>query len=227
MAKKPQTEETQTSLEQFNDKLTDMSLKMKKNQKAILWISILAAIVIAGLLYYFMSVQPAREDSRHQAIGVADREAMMGNDSVAVEIYRQVAAEGGQAGNRARLNAAIILYNNGEYEQALQIVSDYNPKDELIGAAAYSLKGDCQVNLDDLAGAVDSFKKAIKQSNKNPLYTPLFMQKLARVYAAQGNYNDEAKVYEEILSDYAQYNNQSGVNIEKDLELARLNAQGK
>lgn len=222
MAKPTQPEETKTSIDQLNDKLTDMSLKMKKNQKTILWISILAAVVIAVLLYWFMYSRPAAENKRHDAIGVADREAMMGNDSVAVEIYREVARDGGAAGNRANLNAAIILYNQGEYQQALDMVSDYSPKDEIIGAAAYSLKGDCQVNLDDLAGAVDSFKKAIKQSADNPYYTPFFMEKLARVYAAQGNYAEQVKTLEDIMAKYPAYNDGQYVNIEKELALARL-----
>lgn len=227
MAKKntPVEENNQTSLENFNDKLTSMSLAVKKNQKKLLWICILAAVVIAGLLYYFTSVKPKAELRRHEAIGVADREASVGNDSVAIDIYRQVAAEGGQAGNRAKLDAAILLYNKGEYQQALDLVSDYSPKDELIGAAAYSLKGDCLVNLDQFDAAADAFKKAIKQSGKNPYYTPFFMEKLARVYDAQGKYTDEVKLYEEILADYPVYNDAyQGVNIEKQLNVARAKA---
>ncbi len=223
MAKPTKAEEAKTSIDNLNDKLTDMSLKLKKNQKSIIWGSIIVLAIVAVLLYWFMYSRPAAENKQHEAIGVADREALMGNDSIAVDIYRQVADNGGEAGNRANLNAAIILYNKGEYQQALDMVSQYSPKEEIIGAAAYSLKGDCQVNLDDFAGAVDSFKKAISQSADNPHYTPFFMEKLARVYAAQGNYAEQVKVLEDILAKYPAYDDSQYVNIEKDLELARLN----
>lgn len=223
MAKKNEPVE-QTSLDQFNDKLTKMSLNVKKNQKKILWISLLAAIVIAGLLYYFMVSRPKAEMAKHDHIAVADREAMMGNDSIAIDLYRQVADEGGEAGNRAKLQAAIMLYNQGKDAEALQLVSDYDPKDALIGAAAYSLKGDCLVNLDRFDEAVDAFKKAIKQSDSNPYYTPYFMQKLARVYGAQGKYAEQLAEYQEIMDKYPVYNEAQGINIEKELELARINA---
>lgn len=225
MAKKTQPEETQTSLDNFNDKLTEMSLKMKKNQKTILWISIAAAVVIAALLFYFMYSRPASVNKTHDNIAAADREAMMGNDSVAIEIYRQVADNGaGAPANRAKLNAAILLYNQGEYQQALDMVSGYSASDEIIGAAAYSLKGDCLVNLDRLDEAVSAYKDAVKQSAKNPYYTPLFLGKLARVYGALGNYNEQVKTYQEIIDDYPAYGSAAGVNIEKELELAKLNA---
>lgn len=225
MAKKTQPEETQTSLDNFNDKLTEMSLKMKKNQKTVFWISIAAAVVIAVLLFYFMYSRPAAVNKTHDNIAVADREALLGNDSVAIDIYRQVADNGsGAPANRAKLNAAILLYNQGEYQQALDMVSSYSASDEIIGAAAYSLKGDCLVNLDRLSEAVSAYKDAVKQSNKNPYYTPLFLGKLARVYGALGNYSEQVKTYEDIMKDYPSYGTSAGVNIEKELELARLNA---
>lgn len=227
MAKKTQPEETQTSLDSFNDKLTEMSLKMKKNQKTILWISIAAAVVIAALLFYFMYSRPASVNKTHDSIAAADRELMKvdGNDSVAIDIYRQVAENGtGAPANRAKLNAAILLYNQGEYQQALDMVSGYSASDEIIGAAAYSLKGDCLVNLDRLNDAVSAFKDAVKQSANNPYYTPLFLGKLARVYGALGNYSEQVKTYQEILDNYPAYGSAAGVNIEKELELAKLNA---
>lgn len=227
MAKKKQVEETKTSLDEFNDKLTDMSLKIKKNQKKIYIICAIVAVVVGGLLYYFMSVVPKGQARQHDAIAVADREALAGNDSIAIDIYRQVAADGKDAGNRALLDAAILLYNNGDNEGALAMVDDYSAKENIIGAAAYSLKGDCLVNLDRLDEAVAAFKDAISQSDDNADLTPIFMEKLARVYAAQGKYADQISTLEDLVSKYPLYADHQEVTARRDLELARLNGEKK
>ena len=106
----------------------------------------------------------------------------------------------------------------------LPFFSKYSADEAFIGAAAYSLEGDCYVNLDQLDNAVKSFNKAIAQSNDNPSYTPFFMLKLARVYNAQQKYGDELKVYEKIEKEYPAYGNMYGVDIRKYLERARLQA---
>lgn len=225
MSKKKQVEETRTSIDNLNDSLTSMSAKVQANRKLITGITVgVTVIVVAVLVYVFMIRRPAIEKA-NVAIGAADRELLInGNDSVALSIYQQVATDGYDAGNRANLQAAILLYNDGKYEEALEYVSDYSAKDDVIGAAAYSLKGDCLVNLDRLDDAVSAFKKAISQSADNAYYTPFFMMKLARVYRAQEKYADEAAQYEKIMNDYPTYARDYNVNVEKELARANLRA---
>ena len=218
--KKNKQAETHT-VDKLDDSLVNLTNSMKKNQKGILAVCIIVAVLIAGVMIYTFSSRQKSEKA-HTSIGDADRELLFNsNDSAALEIYSQVATKSGDAANRAKLNAAIILYNEGNYQEALDQVKGYKAKDDVIGAAAYSLKGDCMVQLDDLNGAVGAFKSAIKQSADNPYYTPLFMVKLARVYGAQGNYAEQAKTYQEIVDKYPAYND---INVKKELELARLKA---
>lgn len=227
MSKKKQADETRTSIDDLNDSLTSMSAKVQANKKLIINITVgVAALVAVVLIYVFMIRVPAvnRADAN---IGAADRELLVnGNDSLALALYQQAAEDGYDAGNRARLEAAILLYDEGKYEEALSYVSDYSAKDDVVGAAAYSLKGDCLVNLDRLDEAVGAFDKAVSQSSNNPYYTPFFMVKLARVYRAQGKFDKEAEVFEDILENYPVYSRDNG-SIEKDLERARLRAAGK
>ena len=72
--------------------------------------------------------------------------------------------------------------------------------------------------------AVKAFKEAVKQSDKNPYYTPYFMLKLARVYRALNDFSAEYKIYEEIKKEYPAYAASTNLNIEKYLERARLDA---
>ena len=87
----------------------------------------------------------------------------MGNDSVALAKYQQVAADHGyDAGNLANLNAAIILYKEGKYEEAISYLKNYSASESVIGASAKSLEGDCYVNLKQYPQAIDCFKQAVK-----------------------------------------------------------------
>ena len=218
--------ETQNSIDNLNETLTDMSRKVENNKKPII-IAVLAILVVTGAILFFKSNSTKKSDEADKAIGNADYELMQGNDSIALEQYKQVAEMGHDAGNRAALNAAIILYQDKKYDEAIEYINKYDPRESIIGAAAYSLKGDCYVNLKNYPEAVKAYKDAIKQSDKNEYYTPYFTLKLARVYRAQEDYKAEADIYEQINKDYPKYALSNGINIEKYLERARLDADKK
>ena len=102
------------------------------------------------------------------AIGQADRTLIIeGNDTLALAQYMQVADnEGYDAGNRAKLQAAILLFNKGEYEKAIEYLNDYSAKEALIGAAAYSLQGDCYVNLEKYNEEIYNHKRQCSCGHK-------------------------------------------------------------
>ena len=117
--------------------------------------------------------------------------------------------------------AAIGLYNDGKYDEAIKYLKDYSAGDAIIGPAALSLLGDCYVNTDKLDDAIAAYKKAISKSGDNEYYTPLFMVKLAHIYHEQKKYADEADIYQQIVDKYPAYLQNSYFNIEKDLERAK------
>ncbi|MBD5180305.1 MAG: tetratricopeptide repeat protein [Bacteroidales bacterium] len=215
--------ETQNAIDNLNDSLTEMSNKVENNKKPIM-IAIVAIVVVIGAVLLFQNHRKNSSDNANVEIGKADTEMILGNDSLALVQYMKTAQMGHDAGNRAALNAAIMLFNDKKYDEAIQYINKYAPKEAIVGAAAYSLKGDCYVNLDKLPDAVKAFKDAIKQSDKNPYYTPYFMLKLARVYRAQNDFNAELKLYEEVKKEYPAYAASTNLNIDKYIERARLSA---
>ncbi len=190
--------------------------KVKEENKArsiMMWASIIVAVVVIGvLLYIFAYKQPAIAKG-NEAIGEADRIALFeGNDSTALAAYEAVAANHGfAAGNRANLESAIILYRQGEYQQALDYVSKYDATDNVVAPLAYGLKGDCLVNLDKYADAVKAFDKAISASDNNPQLVPYFLNKKAVVLCAEGKYSDAIKAYKEIEKEYPYYSQRAGI----------------
>ena len=158
-------------------------------------------------------------------MGQADITATMGNDSLALEQYKQVADNYGyDAGNRAALNAAILLYNKKEYKEAITYLEKYSPKEAIIGASSQSLMGDCYVNLQEYDKALKCFRKAADISDENPYYTPLFLMKEATVQRELKNYKAEAALYKEIIDEYPQFAPTNGLDIEKYLKRAELQA---
>ncbi len=238
MAKnKPET--TETGLDEINDSLTKVTNRVQENKKVLAVITVVVLAVCALVLAYVYFFRNPAMQRANDNIGAADLELIQGNDSVALAQYKKIADDGSYAaGNRAALNAAILIYQEGaaaladnkeadakkKFEEALKYAEKYSADEDIIGAAALGLQGDCLVNLDRLDDAAGKFKKAVKVSDENPAYTPYFMIKLARIYDAQKKYADEVEILQEVKNDYPYYQQQHQVNVDAMLELAKLRA---
>lgn len=220
--------EPHSGIETLNDSLTGIEQKVEKNQKLIVWACTAIAAVVAVILIYIFAIRKPGIESANSAIGQADLELIMGSDSTALAQYQAVADEYGyEAGNRAALNAAIILYKQGKYQEALNYLGQYSSSENVIGATAKALEGDCYVNLDQLDQAISCFEKAVKISDENPSLTPYFLMKEANVYSAQKNHAKEAEVYETIIENYAEFGPRMNIDFQKYLERAKALANSK
>lgn len=228
MAEKDQKQEPATALEEVNQDNQELKDKVTVGQKYIMWGMIaLSAIAIIVLVYIFAIRNPGIK-SANEAVSQADVTLSQGNDSLALSQYRQVASQYGyEGGNRAALMAATLLYKEGKYEDAIKELKNFSPTEAIVGAAAYSLEGDCNVNLQKYGEALKCYDKAIAQSDDNALYTPLFMMKKATVLREQKDYAGELKVLKQIQSDYPQYGNTYGISIEKYIARAEAQANSK
>ncbi|MCM1137785.1 MAG: tetratricopeptide repeat protein [Duncaniella sp.] len=223
---KPQ-DETRTSIDEVNDTLTGLGEKVQNNPKTLIYSCVAVAVVVIAILVYVYAIRQPGQASANQALGQADMELLMGNDSIALAKYQQVAADHGyDAGNLANLNAAILLYKDKKYEEALSYLKNFSSSESIIGASAKSLEGDCYVNLQKYPEAVDCFKQAVKISDNNPHYTPAFLMKEATVLREMKDYSAEAAVYEQIVKEYPNYGSEINVDIQKYLERAK-DAAGK
>ena len=204
-----------------------MEQRVEQNKKSVIWYAVALLVVIGLGLGYYYGKKSAKEDAG-EMIGKADIELMQGNDSVALAQYQAVAAEySNGVANRANLNAAILLYQKGNYEEALKAVENYDVEEELVGAASQSLKGDCLVNLKKYDEAVAAYDEAISVANGNELYAPVFMMKKATVLSAQQKYSEAAAIYQNIKDNYSKYVNAYRVNIDKYIDRANYLAGNK
>ena len=218
---KQNVEETRTSIDDVNDTLTGLGEKVQNNPKIVVYTCVAVAAVVAVILIWVYAIRQPGINAANDALGQADMELLMGNDSIALMKYEKVAAEHGyQAGDLAALNAAILLYQKKDYEKALGYLKDYKASESIIGAGAKSLEGDCYVNLQQYPQAIECYKKAISLCDDNPHYTPVFMLKEATVLHEMKDYKAEAALYKEIISKYPAFESEINVNFDKYLERA-------
>jgi len=220
MAKK-QDQGARTTLEEVNESLTTAAQRIEDNKKYINWALIAIAVIALLAIGYIYGIHNPNLEKAKEQIGTADLELMQGNEDQALKDYEKVAAEyGNKTAERAHLNAAILLYQKGEYEKAAKHLEDFSPNGNLIGPASQSLLGDCYVNLKKLDKAIAAYDKAISLSGDNEAYTPAFMMKKATILHEQKKYADEAAIYQTIKDKYLAYTAQNGLNVDKYLERA-------
>lgn len=219
MAKK-QNESARTRLEEVNESLTSAAQRIEDNKKYVSW-ALIAIAVIALLAGGFIWLNNKGKHDAKEDIGKADIALLQGNQDEALKSYEKVADEySNSTGERAHLNAAILLYQKGEYEKAVKHLEGYTPDGNLIAPACKSLLGDCYVNLKKYDKALTAFDEAIKLSKGNEMYAPAFMLKKATVLHEQKKYAEEAAIYQDIKDNFMMYTQQNRINIDKYLELA-------
>lgn len=223
MAKK--VNETRTSIEELNESLSGIEKKVEENKKMIVWVvAAIVAIAVVILGYVYLIQNPNMEKAKEE-IAKADVDYTMGQDSIALNEYMAVADNySNDAANRAGLNAAIILYKQGKYEEAIKYLNKFDAAGTLVGPASQALLGDCYVNLQKYDDAVKYFDKAISLAGDNELYTPLFILKKATVLREQQKFAEEAELLQTIKDEYPNFIMGYQVDVDKYLERAKAQA---
>ena len=225
---KEKANQTRTSIDEINEGLSSFEQKVENNKKVIGYAAA-AILVIAAIIFgYKYLYQQPREESSKNEVCQADMNLALGEDSIALAQYKAVADKYGNAnGERATLNAAIILYQKGKFEEAIKYIKEYSGEGTLVGPAAQSLLGDCYVNLDKLSDALSAYDKAISMSDNNELYTPLFMTKKAVIYREQKQFDKEAEIYQAIKDKFPTFSANYNVDVDKYLARAKAEAEAK
>ncbi len=214
--------QTNAPIEQKAGEAQDIISRAKANSKLILGLSIFILAVIAAILIWFF-VAKAGSAKADEAVGRAD---VAQNDSVAMVLYKEAAAHGYKSGNRAKIEVAIRLYQDGKYEEALSYLDDASADDHIVAAGIYSLKGDCLVNLNQYPEALKAYGKAISKADENPSVVPVILIKKANVHRAEKDYESEYEALKTIIDEYPQFVQQSQTDIRKYYERAKA-AAGK
>lgn len=175
--------------------------KAQRNKKLIVG-SLVLVLLIAVAVIVVILVRHSGSRDADEAIARADIEQ---NDSIALELYKQAALKGYKSGNRAKVEVAMRLYQNGKYEDALSYLKDASVDSEIIEAGILCLEGDCYVNLKKYDEAVNCFNQALSSADGNPQIVPFILVKEANIYRAQGKFDKEYEAYKTIIDEYPSY----------------------
>ncbi len=219
MASKKNNTQEENAIESLNARLTGAGEHIANNKKVIYWTLGIILVVAASIFAYFYIYMGPRTTAAWEAYNAVELQSQ-GNDSIAAKEYKKVADKysSTDAGNVAYLTAAESLYNIKDYAAAVDCLKKFSTKDEVLGANALILEGDCYVNLKKYDQAIDCFKKAVRKSNNNPQIAPRALLKQATVYTEQKKYGEALACYETIQKDFPQFQLGSGVSIDTYIE---------
>ncbi len=109
------------------------------------------------------------------------------------------------SGNLAKHYAGICYLRTGDLENAAKYLAKFSPLKGIPGAIVnaqnYGLQGDVAVEQQDYAAAVKFYDKAVKAADNN-MTAPMYLRKAGLAAQAQGNNEQAAAYFEEILTSY-------------------------
>ncbi|ASU32750.1 YfgM family protein [Mucilaginibacter xinganensis] len=106
-----------------------------------------------------------------------------------------------KAANLAYFYLGTAYLNKGEFQKAIDNLTNYRGNDSMVAAEAYGSTADAYVELKDYDKASTYFKKAADKAN-NKFLTPLYLKKLGLVYETQNDNKSADETYKKIKSDY-------------------------
>jgi len=209
-------EQTLTNTEQF----------LEENYKLLIYI-LGSIVVLVGLFWLARLYLNNRNNEAQSQMFQAERYLEM--DSLNLALYGDGNYLGfldiadnyklTKSGNMARYGAGICYLHLGQFQDAIDMLSKYSRKDNVIGSLAIGATGDALVELGDADKGIEKYLEAADFAN-NSFNTPLFLMKAAELYELNGKYSEALSLYERIKKEYPESN--EGSSIEKYIARVRL-----
>ncbi len=219
-------EELKSTTKEVFDKLEDSAIKseqfFEKNLKTIAYVFTAFVAVIIGFYAYLNYFQKPKNNRAFEEMEEAQK--FFYQDSIKKALnggsaylgFEQIIEDYGNtnAGNLAKYYAAISYYKKKDYNKAIETMEDFDPKgDDVLVSIKNGVMADSYVQTKEIEKALDSYEKAIKQSESiETLY--VFYNKKAGIVSYMNNQKKEAnKYFTAILEKYP--NTQAKDEIEK------------
>lgn len=183
--------------------------KVLKVSTAVVGIIVLVVLLFLG--YNRFIYEPNNEESKAM---VAKGIMWMEKDSVqlAIEEFEYVASEykGYQGAHIANYSLGNLFFEQGRYEDAIDVLSDVKIEDTYMQTLAVGTMGDSYSELEDYESAVSNYVKAATRV-ENKETTPLFYFKAGLNSEKAGDYAKAKEYYEIIKDKYSTFGNQKGI----------------
>lgn len=200
------TEEKLQSLEQSLTK-TEMYIEENKNS---LMIIVLAVIVLFGGYYAYQNlvVKPKAIEAQN-ALFAAEDYFKSGKFDLALngdgqdEGFLVIAEEfsGTKAGNLANAYAGLSYAKQGDFDNAIEYLENYNNNGSAVAPMVKSALADAYAETGDLDKALSTYSSALSM-NTNKFTKPVLLTKAAVVAEKSGEIEKAKSYYQEIADNY-------------------------
>lgn len=205
--------------------LRDVASYFETNKKRITTIAVAIFVVVGGYFGYKYLVQAPNEEKASTAISYPQRQFMVDSTDLALNgdgqhpgflnVIRKY--KGTSAANLSNYYAGLCFLKQGQYDQAIKHLKDFDGKGTNLQYAAWGALGDAYMENKDVKHGIEYYNKAASKANDDVL-APLYVYRAGVAYEMD-NQTDKAKAaYERIRDQYPQ--SQPAQSIAKDL--ARL-----
>jgi TolA-binding protein len=117
-----------------------------------------------------------------------------------------------KAGNLAKYMSGIAYLKTGDYESAIQYLSDFRSDDEMLGSLALGNIGDAFSEINQLEDALKYYIEAANFKDNN-FTTPLFLFKAGNIAMELNNYDIAEEFFVRIKNQYSKSEEAKNINV--------------
>ncbi|MBE0675725.1 MAG: tetratricopeptide repeat protein [Bacteroidales bacterium] len=125
-----------------------------------------------------------------------------------------------KAANLARYYSGIAYLKLGEYDNAIEYLSKFRKKDDILASAATAAMGDAWIELGDFDKGIKLYEEAIELAGENAFLAPVFLMKAGQVYESREEYDKALAAYQRILDEFP--TTSEGGNAEKHIARVQM-----
>jgi len=205
---KKHNETTTDSFENVEQALSSTEQFIEDNQKTLSIIA-LALIVIVGGYWglkkmYFQPLEQEALNSIFTAQSYFEKDSFKlalngdGNSLGFLDVIDEYGST--KPGELAQYYAGVCYLHLGDYDQAIEYLSDFSSDDELLNATTQGAIGDANLELGNKEEAISYYKKAAELNNE--ITAPTYLMKLGLLYEDMGDKSKALEAYNKIRKNY-------------------------
>jgi len=210
MVKKKNTKDvTEERLEAVEEALTRTERILEKHQKNILTgIAVVIIIVLGYFSFQKYYLEPMENEAAEQ-MWMAEK--YFGLDSLQMALdgdgnydgFLDIIDEYGitKAANLSKYYSGVCYLRLGEYENAIDYLSQFKSSDQVLAPMALGAIGDAYMELDETSKAASYYLDAANKE-ENAFTAPVFIQKAAWAYELLENYDKALQLQNRLRNDF-------------------------
>jgi len=210
--KKKKTEKKGSEILESSEALAEQLSKteqyLEKNKKFVLIALGTIAVILSGFFlgrYYLNNQNNQAQIDMFQAIYYFESDSLDlalngdGNNYGFLDIIDNYGFS--KAANLAHFYVGASYLKKGEFEEAIDYLTDFSADDIVVQARAYALIGDAYMELNDFRTASDFYNKAADYK-PNEYLSPIYLVKAAQAYERLMEYESASDCFEKIIKEY-------------------------